>query len=81
MNRDEVRGAVLARLGRIAPDADLAHLRSDVDLRTALEIDSFDFLSLLSGLHQDTGVEVPELDYGKVSTLDALVDYLAARVR
>lgn len=79
MNRIEVRDAVLARLARLAPEADLSTLGPGDDLRTALDIDSFDFLRLLTGIHQDTGVEVPELDYGKVSTLDTLVGYVSAR--
>jgi hypothetical protein len=30
-------------------------------------------------LHEATGVDIPEADYGQLVTLDALVAYLAAR--
>jgi acyl carrier protein len=46
-------------------------------LRKALEIDSFDFLNVLVAVHETFGVTVPEADYRRVSTLDALTDYVA----
>jgi acyl carrier protein len=38
-----------------------------------------DFLSLVEGLHETTGVEVPESDYDQLQTLDGLLAYLVAR--
>jgi acyl carrier protein len=35
-----------------------------------------DFLNLLVAVHERTGVEIPEADYGKLATLDQLVAYL-----
>jgi hypothetical protein len=37
-----------------------------------------DFLNFIVGLHQGTGIDVPESDYARLSTLDACVAYLAA---
>ena len=35
-----------------------------------------DFLDVIMELRKRYGVEVPEADYGKLSTLNACVDYL-----
>ena len=73
--------AVLARILRnIAPEANLEQVSPDENLREALDIDSFDFLNLIIGLNRDLKVEIPESDYGKLTTLAGLVRYLCARV-
>jgi acyl carrier protein len=48
-------------------------------MREALDIDSFDFLNFLIGLDDELGVEIPEADYGKLVSLNDLLDYLGAR--
>lgn len=78
MTRAELRTHVLDALGGIAPEADPATLRSDAPLRDQLDLDSMDFLNLLVAVHQRTGVEIPEADYGKLGSLDQIVAYLAA---
>jgi len=79
VTRDELRAAVLQALGNIAPDADVAHAAPDRDLREQFDIDSMDFLNFMLAIHEVTGIEVPERDYGKLATLDAVLDYLLAR--
>ncbi|HVA36497.1 MAG TPA: phosphopantetheine-binding protein [Candidatus Dormibacteraeota bacterium] len=81
MTEAHVKAAVSEVLHRIAPEADLDQLDAQDDLTRALDIDSFDFLNLLEGIHAKLGVDVPEADYGRVRTLSALVAYLAARTR
>lgn len=39
-----------------------------------------DFLRFVMELHKQLGVDVPEVDYAKLGSLDATVDYLASRV-
>ena len=39
-----------------------------------------DLLNVMIALHESLGVEVPEQDYAKLSTLNGAVDYLAARL-
>jgi acyl carrier protein len=80
VTREEIRGAVLAVLGEIAPEADLAGLAPDVDFRDQLEIDSMDLLNFAIGVHARLGVEIPEADYPKLSSLAAAVAYLAAKL-
>jgi acyl carrier protein len=62
------------------PEAGLSTLAPDADLRETSSIDSFDHLSVLIGLHEALGVEIPEADYGQLTTLTQIILYLAARV-
>jgi acyl carrier protein len=71
----------LTVLGRIAPEADLDTLDPDANVREALDIDSFDHLNLLIGLNEELGVDIPEADYGQLTTLVDIMSYLSARVR
>ena len=80
MTRAEIQVAVLKALGEVAPETSAHALRDDVPFRDQIDLDSFDFLSLMIGLHTHTGVEVPERDYPKLGTLDATVDYLEKKL-
>lgn len=78
MNTEQARAHVVAVLGRIAPEVELDEVPGDVDFREEIDLDSMDFLSLIEGLKEATGVEVPEEDYEKIETLDGLLGYLTA---
>ena len=80
MTETEVRQAILDAIRQIAPEADAQKLRPDENLREALDIDSFDFLNLLISLHQRLGVEIPESDYSKLTTLSGLAQYLSLKL-
>jgi acyl carrier protein len=79
MNREQIRTAILEELGQIAPEADPASIEPNVNLRDQLDIDSMDFLNFLIALDKRLHVDIPERDYGQLTTLDACVDYLSAR--
>ncbi len=79
MNTDQARAHVEAVLGRIAPEAELDEVPGDIDFREELDLDSMDFLSLIEGLKEATGVDVPESDYEQIETLDGLLGYLTAK--
>jgi acyl carrier protein len=78
MNRDEIKDAVLRALTEVAPEADPATLRPDLDLRDQLDIDSMDSLNFVIGIHERTGVDIPEAEWARLQTLDQVVDYVAA---
>lgn len=78
MTRDEIQAILLEEIGNIAPEADLAALDPEADLREALDIDSISFLNLLIALGHRLGIQVPEKDYPKLATLRLAVAYLAA---
>jgi acyl carrier protein len=76
MTAAEIRETVLRVLANIAPEADLSRLAPDARLRDQLDIDSMDFLNFIIGLHQELQVEIPERDYGQLTTLTGCIDYL-----
>ena len=47
-------------------------------MREALDINSFDSLNFLIGLHEKLGVDIPEKDYGKLNTVNEIIQYLSA---
>jgi len=81
MNVDEIRKMVQEELGNIAPEMDIEKLDASADLREALDIDSIDFLNFITAVHQHLGIDVPELDYPKLFTLNGAVSYLASRLK
>jgi acyl carrier protein len=74
-----MRNAVLRVLGKIAPEADLNAIDPGVSLRDQLDIDSVDFLNFVIGLHKELGVEIPDADVSKLSSLNGCVNYLVSR--
>lgn len=74
-----LRDQIAAALAPIAPEADLSTVDPRQPLRAQLDLDSMDFLRLLAAIKQRVGVDVPEADYGKIGTLEALEAYLTAR--
>ena len=79
MNENEVRTVVREELQNIAPEMDIETLDPSADLREALDIDSIDFLNFVTALHKRLGIDVPELDYPKLFTLDGAVSYFATK--
>ena len=77
MNEENARAAVLAAIAQVAPDVDPDDLDDAARLRQDLELDSLDFLRLVETLAQSTGVDIPERDYPRVTTVGALIRYLA----
>ena len=80
MNRDELRKAVLDTLAGIAPEIDAGALAPAKPLRDQVDLDSADWLNFLVALHAKIGVEIPDADAAKLTTLDKLVDYCGARL-
>lgn len=81
MNGIDIRAVVLEELGNIAPEADTSAVDPSADLCEELDIDSMDFLNFITALHDRLGVNVPELDYPKLTTVDGAVAYLEERSR
>lgn len=76
MSDFDVRAVVEEELSNIAPEADLTRVDPAADLREVLDIDSMDFLNLVTAIHQRLGIDIPELDYPKLVTLDGMITYL-----
>ena len=79
MNTDTIANLLRDILSGFAPEANLDDLDPDVMLQDALDIDSMDFLNAMIAVHEQTGVDIPESDYGDVATFAGLVRYVSAR--
>ena len=81
MTHDQVKEIVLNIISVVAPDADLANVKSDVRLRDQLEMDSMDFLDIVMELRKRYKIEVPKEDYPKLASLDSCAEYLVPRLQ
>ncbi len=77
MTKDEIKKTIIDEIYEVAPEHEGEEIPEKDNLQESLEIDSYDFLNLLTALAEKLGVEVPEDDYGKVDTLEHMVDYFA----
>jgi len=80
MTRSDVRKITQEELNNIAPEIDLASVDPTADLREAFDIDSMDFLNFVTALHHRLGLDIPEVDYPKLATLDAAIAYIEAKL-
>jgi acyl carrier protein len=61
----------------IAPEADIDSLDPSADMRDELDLDSMDFLRLLTSIDKEMQVNIPESDYGQVNSFQTLTEYIA----
>ena len=78
MNAIEARALLARLLHQIAPEVDLASVPPDALLQEELGLDSMDFLNLVTALHEETQISVPERDYPKLATVEGFVAYVCA---
>jgi len=81
MSGTDLQELVQEELNNIAPEVDIGTVDPAADLREAIDIDSIDFLNLMTALHHRTGIEIPEVDYPKLVTLTSMVAYLEGRLK
>ncbi len=78
MTRDEAMDIMRDALHQVAPEADLGGVGPEEGMAEALDLDSMDFLNFMIGLHERTGIEIPELDYPQLATVEECAAYLVA---
>ena len=76
MTDEQIKATMAKVLRQIAPEADLDRVEPDENLREAFDLDSMDFLHFLVGLHEELGVDIPESEYGRLTTTARIVDFL-----
>ena len=81
MSDTDIRKVVEEELNNIAPEVDMATVDPAADLREAIDIDSMDFLNFITAIHHRLGIDIPEIDYPKLVTLDGAVAYLTAHLK
>jgi acyl carrier protein len=80
MRDHDIRAALQEELGNIAPEIDMNSVDPAADLRDALDIDSMDFLNFVTAIHRRLGIEIAEIDYPRLRTLNGAVNYLKAKL-
>jgi acyl carrier protein len=73
---DEIKNILFKAIHSIAPEIDLQSIDPGKPLRDQVDLDSIDFLNLIVTVHEKLGVDIPEADYSKLSTLGAILSYL-----
>ncbi len=71
---------VLSAIADVAPELEpeLAELDHHVDFWMELQLDSMDHLAVMTRLSEQTGVDIAERDYPRLTTVATLCDFLAA---
>jgi acyl carrier protein len=81
MSAIDIRKVIQEELNNIAPEADIASVNPAADLREAIDIDSMDFLNFVIAIHRRLGVDIPEIDYPKLGTLNGAFAYIDAKLQ
>lgn len=81
MNKEEIEKIIFNSLKQVAPDTEPSELAPDENIRETLGIDSFDFLQFIISLDEQLKLEIPEQDYGKITTLSSLISYLTQKMK
>ena len=76
MNRDQAVDLLARLLHHIAPEVDPSDLVPGAVLQDEFDLDSMDFLNLVTALHDATGLDVPERDYPQLASVDGFVTYV-----
>lgn len=80
MTPTHIRTAFLEELVSVAPDIDPTTVSDDDHLQDDLELDSMDFLNLVTAIHARLGVDIAEADYPRIATLGDAVPFLSKRM-
>lgn len=80
LSNAEALSVVKNAIAEVAPEVtdELDGLEDGVDLWEILELDSMDHQTVMAGLYEQTGIEIPEHEYGRLRSLTALAAHLAA---
>ena len=81
MKKEEIEKIILDILKQIAPDTEPSELALDENIKETLGIDSFDFLRFIITLDEKLNCEIPEEDYGKITTLNLLINYFTQNMK
>lgn len=77
LDDNSIRAEVTTALGRIAPEFDAGAGDAGANLFDEFDIDSIDFLNLITRLSKRYDVPMPERDYPRMHSINALVTYLS----
>lgn len=78
MTIDQAQATFTAMIHEIAPEIDLEEVDREANLQDELDLDSVDFLNLIEMIYERTGLDIPESEYDKLSSINSAIAYLAA---
>lgn len=79
MTEIDIESLLRTELHRIAPDIEIEDVDRDEDLREEFDIDSLDFLNLVTALGKAFSTPMPEADYAKMGTFNEMLAYLTQK--
>jgi acyl carrier protein len=78
MTSDDAKRIILDVLSEIAPEVDPATVDHSVDLTEQLDLDSMDYLNWMLGIHEATGIDIPQRDVSLFLTIEGAAAFLTA---
>jgi len=79
MTQDEIKTIVRQTLNRIAPELEDQAIDSNVNFRDQFEFDSVDFLNFAISLGEKMNINIPVIDYPKLSSLTGCITYFESK--
>lgn len=76
MSREDIRALILGALGQVAPELNLDAIDPHESIRDQCDLNSVDYMNVIVAIHAKTGLDIPEADYPKLTTLDDCIEYL-----
>ena len=73
---EDLKTIILQTLAEVAPEIDTSTVDPKIELREQFDLDSMDMLNFVIGLHERLGVDIPEVDYPQLDTLEGAIRYL-----
>ena len=80
MTQDEIQAIVMKTLYEIAPEMEDQAIDSHVNFRDQFDFDSVDFLNFAISLQEKMNINIPEIDYPKLSSLTGCITYFESRL-
>lgn len=81
MTPHEIDTLLRRELRQIAPEIDVDEIDRHVDLREEFDIDSLDFLNLITALSKRLTIKIPTADYPKLFTYSDMMAYLGVQTQ
>ena len=79
MTREAIRDIVMTTLYEIAPELEDTAIDANINFRDQFDFDSVDFLNFAISLQKRTDVEIPEIDFPKLSSLNGCIAYFVSK--
>lgn len=80
MDIDQIRKVISDTVAEIAPEFDERQIEHDRPLRQQIDLDSLDWLNVLARLQDKLQIDIPESDFGPLTTLDSMAARIASRL-